>query len=130
MNRPLHPNNPFQRDGYMAVNGNSGSKPNYPSTFEPIARPTQYSPTNEQWGGQAVNFQFQETDEDYVQANGLWQVLGRTPGQQENLIYNVSSHLKDAEENIRRRSYGMFSKVDQELGRRIEAATEQTVRAV
>jgi len=127
VNQPLHPNNPFQRDGHMAVNGNSGSKPNYPSTFEPMPKPRIFAPTQEQWSGHATNFQFEVTDEDFVQATGLWEVLGRQSGQQDNFVYNVSSHLKDAEQTVRQRTYGMFSKVDKELGRRIEEATEKVV---
>jgi catalase len=112
----------------MAVAGNSGSLPNYPSTFAPLPKPKRMEPTHENWAGQAVNFKFEVTDEDYVQANGLWQVLGRTEGQQEHLVYNVSSHLKGADVVVRQRTYEMFGKVDKELGERIEAATEQAVK--
>ena len=112
----------------MAVAGNSGSLPNYPSTFQPLPKPKRFEPTHENWAGQAVNFKFGVMDEDYVQANGLWQVLGRTKGQQDHLVYNVCVHLKDADVVVRQRTYGMFSKVDKVLGKRIEAATEQAVK--
>ncbi|TAQ89519.1 hypothetical protein B7494_g2189 [Chlorociboria aeruginascens] len=129
VNRPLHANNPFQRDGPMAVNGNYGSKPNYPSSFEPLAPTTAYTPIDEQWSGHATNFQFQVGDQDYVQANALWEVLGRTTGQQDNFVYNVSAHLKDADEAVRWRTYAMFAKVNPALGRHIEHATEERVEA-
>lgn len=112
----------------MAVAGNSGSLPNYPSTFQPLPKLKRFEPKHENWAGQAVNFKFEVTGEDYVQANGLWQVLGRTEGQQDHLVYNVSVHLKDADVVVRQRTYGMFSKVDKVLGERIEAATEQAVK--
>jgi catalase len=125
VNLPLHPNNPFQRDGYMTVNGNSGLKPNYPSTFEPLPKPQVYAPTQEQWTGQATTFQFEVTDEDFVQATSLWEVLGRQPGQQGNFVHNVASHLNAAEKTVRQRAYAMFSRVDKVLGERIQTATEK-----
>jgi catalase len=129
VNTPLHASNPFQRDGYMSVTGNSGALPNYPSSLQPVKFARRTEPVHESWAaGQAVNFKFEVTDEDYVQAKALWDVLERTEGQQEHLVYNVSSHLRDAEEVVRGRTYEMFSKVDQVLGERIEAATEQAVK--
>lgn len=111
----------------MAVNGNAGSRPNYPSSFEPIPKPRVFAPTQEQWSGKATNFQFEVTDEDFVQATALWNVLGRQPGQQDNFVYNVSSHLNGAESSVRQRTYAMFSRVDKLLGQNIEIATEKGV---
>jgi catalase len=105
-----------------------------------------WTPINEKWTGQAVNFKFGVTYEDFVEASALWDVLGRTADQQEHLIYNVASRLKDSEAIVRERTYGMFSKVNEGLGKRIEgrvsshdrsfdlhsgieAATEQAVEA-
>ena len=102
--------------------------PNYPSTAEPLPKPKQYAATHEHWAGQAVNFKFGVMDEDYVQAKGLWDVLGRTEGEQEALVENVSMHLKDADVSVRRRTYGMFARVDSDLGSRIEAATEHAIK--
>ncbi|KAF3345799.1 hypothetical protein VdG2_06035 [Verticillium dahliae VDG2] len=74
---------------------------------------------HERWEGEAVEAVFAEVGpEDYVQAAGLWAVLGRTQGQQENYVGNVAGHLAGAEEGTRRRVYEMFGKVDGELGRR------------
>ena len=112
------------------MSGNSGSKPNYPSTFQPLSKPKIYAPTQENWSGHATNFQFDVTDEDYVQATGLWEVLGRTPGQQDNFVYNVASHLNAADKIVRERTYAMFSKVDKVLGKRIAQATEDAAASV
>ena len=54
-------------------------------------------------------------------------MLGRTPGQQENLVKNVAGHLSGAIEDVRERTYGMFSKVDADLGRQI-SKTEKLAR--
>ena len=38
---------------------------------------------------------------------------------------NVAGHLCSAKEPVRRRTYGMFRRVDMELGSRVETATEK-----
>jgi catalase len=67
----------------------------------------------------------QVTDEDFVQPAALWEVLGRTPGQQDNLVRNVSGHLSAAKEPTRKRTYEMFSRINKDLGARIEKETEK-----
>ncbi|KAI0536733.1 catalase [Xylaria digitata] len=127
VNSPLHSFNPFQRDGAMAVNGNYGANPNYPST----SRPLTYKPEirgHEAWAGEVVNDLFGEVKpEDYEQANGLWEVLGRAKGQQANFVNNVAGHLSGARQDVRRRTYEMFSRVNKELGQAITAETEKIV---
>ncbi|KAI9818678.1 MAG: peroxisomal catalase A [Thelocarpon impressellum] len=131
VNCPVHAFNPYQRDGLMAVNGNYGSNPNYPSTFRPLKyKPTKGSEQHETWAGKAVNFSQEVTDEDYVQATGLWKVLGKQAGQQDNFVSNVAGHLSGARVEVRRRTYEMFGKVDKSLGARIEKDTEAKVPKV
>jgi catalase len=67
----------------------------------------------------------QVTDEDFVQPAALWEVLGRTPGQQDNFVRNVAGHLCGAREPTRKRTYEMFSRVNKKLGARIEAEAEK-----
>ncbi|OBT55259.1 catalase [Pseudogymnoascus sp. 24MN13] len=128
VNAPLHAFNPFQRDGAMAVNGNYGANPNYPSSYRTLTY-KQHSPiTNDphqKWSAQAVMHLNEVVAEDYVQAKGLWDVLGRTEGQQANFIGNVSGHLSAAREDTRQRTYEMFSRVDKALGEAIKTATEK-----
>jgi catalase len=128
-NCPLRAFNPFQRDGAMQVNGNYSANPNYQSSFRSITyKQGSNHDSHEQWVGSATNFAFRVFDTDYEQANGLWQVLGRTPGQQDNFVHNVSVHLKGARSEVRERTYGMFGKVAKELGERIKMATEENVK--
>ncbi|KAK2735181.1 peroxisomal catalase A [Onygenales sp. PD_40] len=130
VNCPLRAFNPYQRDGAMAVNGNYGANPNYPSTFRPLDfKPVKASQEHEKWTGAAVSRQIPVTDEDFVQPAALWQVLGRQPGQQENLVNNVSGHLSGAQERVRKATYGMFTRINTDLGSRIEKATEALVAA-
>ena len=67
----------------------------------------------------------QVTDEDFVQPAALWEVLGRTPGQQDNFVRNVAGHLCGAKEPTRKRTYQMFYKINKDLGKRIEVAAEK-----
>jgi catalase len=107
VNRPLNVYSPWQRDGPATINGNYGHVASYPSSIEPVAyKPVAESMEHEQWVGKAVRNIWEVTDED-------------------NFVYNVSVHLSGAVAEVRRRTYGMFSNVDKELGRRIEEATEK-----
>ncbi|RCI09919.1 hypothetical protein L249_8396 [Ophiocordyceps polyrhachis-furcata BCC 54312] len=129
VNRPLNAFNPFQRDGHMAVNGNYGANPNYPSSYRKLTyKPVKPTVTHEKWSGEAVNALFGDvTDDDFVQAKGLWDVLGRTPGQQDNFISNVAGHLSAAQTDCRNRTYNMFTRVDAGLGKAIKEQTEKLV---
>ncbi|KAL1976864.1 hypothetical protein VTN31DRAFT_3146 [Thermomyces dupontii] len=125
VNCPLRAFNPYQRDGAMNVNGNYGANPNYPSSFRKLEyKRVPTSDDHEKWVGSVVTRQLPVTDEDFVQPNWLWQVLGRQPGQQDNFVKNVSVHLCNAHEEVRKRTYGMFYRINKDLGARIEKATE------
>jgi catalase len=128
-NCPLRSFTPSIRDGPMRVDGNLGSHPNYQSTFHPVVyKQVRPHETHEKWVGTATNFAFRVIDADYEQATGLWNVLGRTAGQQDNFVYNVSVHLKAAREEVREKTYNMFGKVAKELGDRIRQRTEEEVQ--
>ncbi|KAH6694176.1 catalase [Plectosphaerella plurivora] len=127
VNAPLNAFNPFQRDGAMAVNGNYGANPNYPSSYKPLTyKPVKAINAHEEWVGRAVEGVFAEVGrDDYEQAAGLWKVLGRTPGQQDNFVSNISGHLSGAQRETRERTYEMFSRVNADLGKRIREAAEK-----
>ena len=110
----------------MAINGNGGAFPTYPSTLQPNEyKPVDVNQEHETWVGKAVYNLQPVTDEDYVQANMLWEMLGKkTKDQQSHLVHNVASHLFAAKKEIRERSYEMFDRVNPELGRRIRESTE------
>jgi catalase len=128
VNAPLHAYAPFQRDGPAVLNGTYGSDLNYPSLLKPNDyKPVDVNIGHEEWVGKATYDLQDVTDEDFVQAKGLWDVLARTPGQQENLVHNVATHLFGAVTEVRQRTYSMFSRVDTNLGRQIKEATEEQV---
>lgn len=131
VNSPLNAFSPWHRDGVMNVNGNYGANPNYPSSFRELTyRPVQASQQHEKWAGAIIAEQLPITPDDYVQANGLWKVLGRQPGQQQNFVNNVATHLCNAREKVRKQTYDMFRRVNPDLGTRIERATESNVKIV
>jgi catalase len=115
----------------MAVAGNGGSAPNYPSTLQPYEyKPVDVNQEHERWVGQAVHNLQPVSDEDYVQANMLWEMLGKkTSDQQDHLVHNVASHLFAAIQEVRERSYAMFERVNLDLGSRIRDATEDVKAA-
>ncbi|KAK9451748.1 catalase-like domain-containing protein [Limtongia smithiae] len=124
VNCPLKAYNPFERDGAMRVDGNYGATPNYQSSVMPMHyRKVPTNELHEEWVGRALDFSFEVTELDFEQPRALWQVLGRTKGQQENLIYNVASHLKNADSRVQKQTAEMFSRVDRSLGERILALT-------
>ncbi|KAH6649178.1 catalase-like domain-containing protein [Truncatella angustata] len=131
VNQPLRAFNPFQRDGAMAVNGNHGALPNYPSSSRPLiySSVSEQSRAHERWTGQVVSDVFSEVKpKDFEQANGLWRVLAKTTGQQANFVQNVAGHLCNAQKSIRERTYGMFSRVNSDLGRLIQVETEKRTK--
>ncbi|OAA33093.1 peroxisomal catalase [Moelleriella libera RCEF 2490] len=127
VNKPLNAFNPFQRDGSTVVNGNYGANPNYPSSYRALTyQPVKPTVTHESWSGAAVHDVFGDvTDDDFAQATALWEVLGRTPGQQDNFVSNVAGHLCAAHADTRQRTYEMFKRVDRQLGAAIQEQAEK-----
>lgn len=130
VNSPKCPVFNYSRDGPMNVNGNQGNWPNYPSSIRPLAK-VQYEPDegHEKWVGQVTYHMDEITDVDFEQPRAFWQnVLGKKPGQQDNFVKNVAGHLSGAISPVRERQYGVFTRVDPELGSRIREATEAEVK--
>jgi catalase len=126
VNRPLHAYSPFQRDGPAVVMGNYGSAPNYPTPLAPLTyKPVDENIAHEEWIGKATYDLQEVTDEDFVQADWLWGVLGRQEGQQRNFVHNVAVHLYGAIQEVRERTYGMFDRINAELGLRVREETEK-----
>jgi len=90
--------NPLQRDGASNFGGNYGPDPNY---VRSSLRPVNYKAfssdvAHDEWVGKVTNFTTEVTDEDFVQARMLWNVLGKQEGQQDSFIANLGGHLKTA----------------------------------
>ncbi len=63
-------------------------------------------------------------NDDFAQPNALWGVLGKQPVQQDHLVHNISVHLSNVRNEIRERQYGVFDRVNEEMGKKIREATE------
>ncbi|KAF9894829.1 hypothetical protein FE257_004450 [Aspergillus nanangensis] len=127
---------PYSRSGAMNFSTNYGGEPNYsgsslhPTTFAKSrtekTRPVTTTITeHEEWVGKAVSYASEVEKKDYEQAAGLWKVLGREEGHQERLVGNVADKVRWVKiPELRKRVYEMFSRVDGDLGKRIEKETE------
>ena len=68
------------------------------------------------------------TDTDFAQATALWRIMAHQDGAQTRFVDNVSAHLGDVTQKwIRDEAYGMFSKVDGELGGMVRKTTEAKI---
>ena len=130
VNAPLHAYAPFQRDGFGALGNNYGSAPNYPSPLKPNTyKPVDVNEAHEKWIGSQTHDLQPVTSEDYVQADWFWKVLGKQEVMQEHLVSNVAGHLKGANKEVRERTYGMFERVNTDVGGRVREETEMLVQA-
>ncbi|GAB1213983.1 hypothetical protein ATERTT37_003139 [Aspergillus terreus] len=129
---------PFERSGAMNFGSNYGDEPNYvgsslqPNTFAKAsngAGPVSSTITeHEEWIGKVCSYASGVEDKDYEQAAGLWKVLGREEGHQDRFVGNVASNVRQIKHaQLRKRVYEMFSRVDRDLGKRIEKETEATL---
>lgn len=104
---------PFERDGFMNFTSNYGADPNYVgSTLKPTAFKSPGSQfttltEHEKWAGEVSSYTTEIGPEDFEQATGLWEVLGRQPGHQDRFVGNVADHLSKAKSSkIRNMVYG------------------------
>ncbi|KAL4785400.1 catalase-domain-containing protein [Aspergillus varians] len=132
---------PFQRDGKMRFDDNYGADPNYVgSSFQPTKFYQDVKRTNpaalslhtdhEKWVGEVSAYTSHVTDEDFVQPAGLWEVIGREPGHQDRLVGNVADHLKGVKSpELRKAVYGLFTRINKDLGSMVQERTEAAVNA-
>jgi len=118
---------PMQRDGASNFRGNYGPDPNYVrSTLRPMAYGGKGAwgdgnNSHDEWVGKVTAFSSEITDDDFVQARGMWNVFAKQEGQQERFVGNLVGHLKGAILEVQKETIKMFARVDGELGRLIEA---------
>jgi catalase len=93
---------PYQRDGAFRYGTNYGGDPNYvrsslkPINFKGQVGANGYAPGgHEEWVGQVAAYSSEVTDEDFVQAREMWDVLGKSD-EQDDFVHNVAVHLKSA----------------------------------
>lgn len=102
---------------------------------------------HEKWAGVVSSYTSHVTEDDFIQPAALWEVIGREPGHQDRLVGNVAAHLKRVRSaELRKAVYGsyqvqskvlsetttdlnagLFARVDQNLGMRVQQETEAAV---
>lgn len=111
-----------QRDGFMSVNGNGGSLPNYePNSVTEGPKQTDVrTHTVDRVTGYVGRHSFSLNDDDFVQPGQLWRL--QNPEAKQRLVENIAGHLGKAKKEIQERQIKWFKKADPEYGRRVEAA--------
>ncbi|KAI0074272.1 catalase-domain-containing protein [Panus rudis PR-1116 ss-1] len=123
VNCPMNPVANFERDGYMNVNGNQGSRPNYLSTLSPIQLPKlpYVDDTHQQWTGGAVRSLSRVTEVDFDWPRRYLNSLSQTD--KTNIINNMIGHLGAVKsEKVRTRQVALFAHTDYNFGKAIADA--------
>ncbi|KAI8099687.1 catalase [Halteromyces radiatus] len=128
INRPLSGIKNYQRDGFMAVNGNQGSGPNYgPNSFDGPQQNNIYGTTfvSQALQGETGRFTYALTDDDFAQAGTLYRL--QSEEEKTDLINNIAGHISHAKKEIRDRQIAHFKRADPEYGQRVEDAVNNLV---
>lgn len=111
--------NSNERDGFLRVNGNHGSKvnfePNTPSPFSFSDR-TRISTLNIR--GQIGRFKPAHPNDDFAQGGVLFRRV-MTDYDRDHLVMNIAGDIKNADRIYQERQLRIFQKVDPELGSRL-----------
>jgi catalase len=110
----------YQRDGFMTVNGNFGSMPNYfPNSVEGTPQPNPQARIHSlPVEGQIGRHYLALTDADFIQPGKLYRLM--TPYEKDHLISNIVNSLSLAKRDIQQRQLRHFKRADPDWGRRIE----------
>jgi catalase len=117
--------NNYQRDGPMNVDGNQGGAPNYfPNSFNgPIDDPVHSISKTTLMAADVKKYNTRD-DDNFSQVTNFWlNVLSRE--ERERLVFNIASHLKDAQGFIQERAVRNFSEVHPDYGGGIAQLLEQ-----
>jgi len=113
------PEKSYQRDGFMRVDDNGGSGPNYwpNSAGGPAPDPDSLEPPFEV-SGQAARQPYAHPNDDFVQAGNLYRDVMKDEDR-DHLIGNIAGHLKGARKRIQLRQTALFYKADPDYGSRV-----------
>jgi catalase len=125
VNRPIVPVHHHQRDGYMTVDGNSGSNPNYyPNSFDNIEADKNYREAAMALESDVADYYDRNKNDDdhYSQAGALFRKV-MTDQERANTVGNLVCALKGVsgpkKREILLRQLGHFHKADKELAQLI-----------
>ncbi len=107
------------RDGFMNVNGNQGSDPNYhPNSKKPFHFSQRSKLSTLPVRGNLMRYKPNHPNCDFLQPGNLYRNVMNTQDQ-DNLISNIVGHLKNARKDIQERQVRVFYKCDPEYGNRV-----------
>ncbi|MFP4655851.1 MAG: catalase [Methanohalobium sp.] len=113
------PENSYQRDGFMRVDGNGGSGPNYwPNSFNGPEPDINAADPLYKVSGYAARTPYNHPNDDFVQAGNLYRNV-MTEQDREHLVDNIVSHLSNALQRIQLRQTAIFYKADPDYGKRV-----------
>ena len=120
VNAPKHsPENNYQRDGFVRVNTNSGSGPNYwPNSFGGLVQDPGFLEPPFEVSGLAARTPYRYPNDDFVQPGNLYRDV-MTDQDRANLIGNILSHMSAAQKHIQLRQTALFFKADLDYGSRV-----------
>ncbi|PVU84544.1 hypothetical protein BB559_007573 [Furculomyces boomerangus] len=123
INAPKSGVNNHQRDGFMTINGNGGSRPNYePNSFGGPYQSNKVGathPVGMAVSGSIGNYDYKLSDVDFRQAGALFNLMD--DGQKNRLASNIADGLSGAKMFIQKRQLAIFNRVDKDYGARVEA---------
>jgi len=109
----------YQRDGYMRVDSNGGSAPNYyPNSFGGPEPDIQTAEPPYEVSGKAARQPYTHPNDDFVQPGNLYRKV-MTDQDRDHLIGNIVTHLCNAKKEIQIRQTKIFFKADPEYGQRV-----------
>ena len=121
VNRPVNEVHHHQRDGYMSVDGNGGSGPNYyPNSFDNIEADKNYKEPAMQLDSDVADYYDRNLNDDdhYTQPGDLFRKVMTEEQRQhtvENIIGSMSGINGPKRDEIIQRQLAHFYKVDNEL---------------
>jgi len=108
----------YHRDGYMRFDGNEGSAPNYePNSFGGPKENPAYKEPPLKINGNADRYNQPRVDDDFVQPGFLYRLM--KPDEQDRLIRNFVSSLKQVPVEIQKRQIVHFKRADATWGQRV-----------
>jgi catalase len=111
VNRPQCPMHTYHRDGAMRFDGNSGRAPNYePNSFNGPVENSSWRERPRAISGSVDRHDHRLDDDYYTQPGNLFRLM--TPAEQERLIGNIVSSMKNVPDYIQQRQIWHFKKAD------------------
>jgi catalase len=108
-----------QRDGFMSVQGNQGSRLNYePNSFGAYREEKAFQQAPFQVTGLVQRYAVRHPNDDFSQPGALFRKVMKDVDR-DHLISNIVGNLKNANRDIQERQVKIFYKCDPEYGTRI-----------